>query len=81
MGQYYLHTNGSLIYKPHGGVEHDSPFVKRVWEINDMNTPQGYTTFLKEAWANGANRDEIERMINHNVLDQYIPDCREQIYG
>ena len=38
-GFYYLHTNGSLIFKPASVVEHDShyfdsPFVEKVWWLD-----------------------------------------------
>lgn len=81
MGQFYLHTNGSLIYKPHGGVEYDSPFVKRVWEDDYFETPQAFTKFLTEAVRAGANKDEVDRLILNNNLTSWVPGCREKIYG
>ena len=37
LGQYYLHKNGSMIYKPMGDVDVESTFVKMVWKAkNDI---------------------------------------------
>ncbi len=43
--EYYLHENGSLIYKPHGGVEVNSPFVKCIWSVAVISTTPEY--FIK----------------------------------
>lgn len=59
-GQVYLHTNGDLIYKPHGGVEFDSPFVKKVWPCDTKNRANAWTIVL-EALALGC---QIERARN-----------------
>ena len=79
-GQYYLHTNGELIYKPVGGIEHNSLFVRRVWEAEDISrTPSDFLAFLMDAHDLGAKRSEIERLAKHNRLNQFIPDWRQKI--
>ncbi|UPR37600.1 hypothetical protein H9K57_08295 [Vibrio parahaemolyticus] len=52
--QYYLHTNGRIIFKPHGGVDATSDFVVEVWNGSDIGkSPVDFTYFFKrslEAW-------------------------------
>lgn len=81
-GECYLHENGSLIYKPHGGVEANSPFVKRVWVAAYIGrTPQEFVDWLKEALNAGAKRSEVERCANSNDLSKYIADWEKQVFG
>ncbi len=54
---YYLHTNGDLIHKRFR-PEDDSPFVRRVWEI-DRNRTTAWRILL-EAAALGANVDRLK---------------------
>ena len=72
-GEYYLHENGSLIYKPHGGVDCTSALVKRVWAANIIGrTPNDFVEWLKEAFESGAKREDVERIANHNNLQRYV---------
>ncbi|MCO7020932.1 hypothetical protein [Vibrio paracholerae] len=81
-GEYYLHENGSLIYKPHGGVEANSTFVKRVWDATLIGrTPQEFVGWLKEAFNAGAKRTEIERCANANNLSQYVSDWEKKVFN
>lgn len=81
MGEYYLHTNGSLIYKPAGGVELDSPFVVKVWRAESIGaTPQDFVEFLAEAVERGANHGRVVELANHNHLDQYVADWRDRVF-
>jgi len=79
-GEYYLHENGSLIYKPHGGVQRDSNFVKRVWNYEEIApSPQHLLNFLTEAKKLGALNADIYRIANHNNLSKYIPDWENKL--
>lgn len=62
-GYYYLHTNGDLIYKPHGEVcdLRDSDFVRAFWPIDTGNRASGWT-LLVEALSLGANKDRINEL-------------------
>lgn len=80
-GEYYLHENGSLIYKPHGGVDQSSTFVKRVWDARSIGTSQYvFVSFLKEAYKAGANKEDIQRMADKNSLSLYAPGWEEKVY-
>jgi hypothetical protein len=80
-GEYYLHENGSLIYKPHGGVQLNSSFVKRVWDARIIGrTPHEFVEWLKEAFNAGAKRSEVERCANHNSLSQYVSDWEQKVF-
>lgn len=81
-GEYYLHENGKLIYKPHGGVQQDSTFVKKVWAANNIGqTPEDFTHWLKECAKLGAKTSEIERLASHNNLSHYVPTWRDKVFG
>ncbi|HDI3147856.1 TPA: hypothetical protein PMB01_001679 [Vibrio cholerae] len=81
-GEYYLHENGSLIYKPHGGVQENSHFVKRIWDARYIGrTPQEFVEWLKEAFRAGARRSEVERCANSNNLSQYVCDWEKQVFN
>ncbi|WP_441258046.1 hypothetical protein ACS18Q_17000 [Vibrio sp. Vf1514] len=81
-GEYYLHENGSLIYKPHGGVQANSSFVKRVWDATLIGrTPHEFVGWLKEAFNAGAKRTEIERCANANNLSQYVSDWEKKVFN
>lgn len=80
-GEYYLHTNGSLIYKPYGDVESGSPCVVRIWSAASIGqTPQTFIRFLRGALVCGASKSEVERLAKHNKLDTFAPQWREQVY-
>ncbi|EOD9553493.1 hypothetical protein ACJ7RV_002617 [Vibrio parahaemolyticus] len=79
--QYYLHTNGRIIFKPNGGVDTTSDFVVEVWNGGDVgNSPVDFTHFLKEAWKLGADQSEIYRLAEHNDLDSFMSDWRDIIF-
>lgn len=81
-GVYYLHENGSLICKQHVEIEDlaDSTFVKHWWYIRDLaKSPKDFLEFLKEAKAYGANESDIKRLVEHNNLVEFIPDCYHQL--
>lgn len=82
LGEYYLHENGSLIYKPHGGVDQLSTFVRRVWSADLIGqTPDTFIEFLAQAWAAGALKTEIYRIANHNQLSAYRPHWEHEVFG
>lgn len=73
-GQYYLHANGDLIYKPGGGVDTSSTFVKHLWYVREISgSPQDFLSFLQTASNRGAKKTEIIRLAAHNDLNKYIP--------
>ena len=79
--QYYLHTNGTLIYKPLGGVDASSDFVVKVWRLSDVApTPETFVDFLREAFVLGAYANEISRLADHNQLDDFYPDWKKQVF-
>jgi hypothetical protein len=81
LGEYYLHENGSLIYKPHGDVDTTSTFVKRVWAVSSFcESPQAFIQWLEDARQSGTNKEDIERVAIANSLDEFIPDWREQVF-
>lgn len=77
VGQYYLHQNGTLIYKAAGGVDGTSCFVKQLWQVKDISkTPQMFADFLNEAKERGAKESEIVRLAKYNNLAAYINNWR-----
>ena len=71
---YYLHTNGSLIYKPAIAVESDpdyfvSDFCKKVWRLNTENKRDA-VAMLVEAKMLNANEKRIKELEEKwNVTD------------
>lgn len=81
-GEYYLHQNGSLIYKPHAGVDCSSSFVKRVWDARYIGrTPGEFVEWLKEAFLAGAKKQDVMRVANHNQLSNYVPDWESLVFS
>lgn len=81
-GFYYLHENGSLLYKPHANHEDmNSTFVKHYWTANEFggDRPQAFLGNLKQAKRLGANWEDIMRLVNHNKLTNYLPNCVEEL--
>lgn len=77
-GEYYLHENGELIYKPHGGVERDSDFVIRVWSVPEItSSPRSFCHWLRKAFLLGAKKSRVIELGEKNKLDKYIPDWKE----
>ena len=78
---YYLHTNGDLIGKSPFGVEcdpnyFDSPFVKKVWEIDLENRLDAWN-FILEALSLGAGEDKVKELVEK--WDMTKEDCLEYI--
>lgn len=81
-GEYYLHENGSLIYKPCGGIDCTSTFVKRVWSVNEFKqTPHTFIEWLKEAHKAGAHKEDVLRVANHNQLHNYEPNWEDLVFS
>lgn len=81
-GEYYLHENGKLIYKPNGGVDFMSAFVKGLWPVSIIGkSPHTFTTFLYQARQKGAKREEINRLAEHNKLSDFVPDWEHRVFG
>lgn len=81
-GEYYLHANGALIFKPHGGVDTTSAFVRRSWPLVHISpTPDHFVRFLAEAHQAGALAAEIDRLAKHNNLDEHRPGWRQIVFG
>lgn len=73
--EYYLHENGSVIYKPHGDVDANSPFVKKVWNANFLSDgPLTYLKWLKELYDLGANTEDLKRLWNAQHMDKWVPE-------
>ncbi|GLT13865.1 hypothetical protein [Vibrio algivorus] len=80
-GEYYLHENGSLIYKPSGGIDCTSTFVKRVWSVSEFKqTPHTFVEWLKEAHIAGANKEDVIRVANHNHLSNYVSNWESLVF-
>lgn len=78
--EYYLHTNGMVIYKPHGDVESSSPFVRAVWNANVIGgTPETYLEWLKELKKLGARKSEIIRLVKKQRLTDFIPNAWSEL--
>jgi len=79
--QYYLHENGNLIYKPNGGVQADSAFVRKVWQVSHISqTPHDFVSFLCVARGLGANKDDIFRLANKNNLSDFVSDWERKVF-
>jgi len=73
--QYYLHENGDVIYKPHGGVDSSSDFVVRVWNVNVIGKkPEIFADWLFELYSLDANHERIVQLAEHNKLFDFIPE-------
>ena len=65
-GYYYLHTNGSLIWKRYFDGEQvadfrESPFVRHFWSV-DISDREKAWTVLVEALAIGADKENVTRL-------------------
>ncbi len=79
--QYYLHTNGEMIYKPHGGVDYTSDFVKHVWEESEFApTPFAYVKMMTQAYQLGANPERLHEMAERTQLRNYIEKWEEVVF-
>lgn len=80
--EYYLHTNGDVIYKPHGGVDASSDFVKKCWNVSIIGkSPNAFFSWLSELKYLGADEIRVRELANKNKLDKYIPYWEEIIFG
>ena len=71
--QYYLHTNGSVIYNPHGGVDVSSDFVVRAWNANTIGrTPKEFLLWLMEIADLGAAHERIRELWDKNELTEFV---------
>lgn len=61
MGEYYLHVDGSLIYKAAGGVDPTSDFVRKVWPMDISDRMQAWVICV-EALAMGARETRIREL-------------------
>ena len=83
MGVYYLHENGSLIWKNSSVFNNttmseyfNSPFVKKYWVFPDeppgngdeKSTKHFILNFLTEAYKYGAKLSEVNRIADANLL-------------
>lgn len=59
-GYYYLHTNGSLIWKKFE-PEPDSPFVKKIWPLDTSDRLQAWNILI-EAAVLGADMGRISEL-------------------
>lgn len=79
--QYYLHSNGSVIYKPHGGVDGSSDFVKKVWNANTIGeSPGTFLKWLMELADLGANTARIEELWHSNKLTDHVGEDVAKIF-
>jgi hypothetical protein len=79
--EYYLHENGSVIYKPHGGVDSDSCLVKKVWNANFLTQgPHVYLDWLKELHALGANTKDLTRLWTAQDMDKWVPEEQAAVF-
>ena len=76
-GWYYLHTNGSLIYKRELGDQaadiRESDFATTMWAV-DLTDREGAWSILVEALSLGANKERIEELADKwacNDVDAY----------
>jgi hypothetical protein len=80
-GEYYLHENGRMIYKPGGDVDVMSPFVKGLWTVAAIGeSPESFAVFLRQAHQKGAKGEEIHRLAEHNRLADFVPDWESRVF-
>ena len=77
--QYYLHTNGDLIFKPHGGVDVESDFVVQAWNANVIGeSPGKFAMWLLDCYRMGAKQTEIKRLADHFEILTFIPKLKPE---
>ncbi len=83
-GWYYLHTNGSLIYKRElGGTAADireSNFAKAMWPF-DPGDREGAWRIVVEALAAGADRERVFELAGHWKCDDADADVHAEHIG
>ncbi len=77
-GWYYLHTNGSLIYKRETGTTaadiRESDFARALWPLNPRDR-EGAWRIVIEGRALGGSRDRIDKL-----AEQWGCDDRDAVY-
>ena len=80
MGEYYLHVNGWLVYKPLGGVDATIPSVVRVWQACVIRqSPETFLDWLAEVSLLGALDSEVWRLFHQHQLEHSVPGSTEFI--
>lgn len=80
--EYYLHTNGSVIHKPHGGVDRNSDFVRKVWTALQIGkTPQCYCNWLVELIELGVSVKRVTELAKAQDLDRYVPNWQAIVFN
>lgn len=75
-GEYYLHTNGSLIHKAFPIDDPDSTFIVKIWKDAEIGkSPTSFLEFLQEAKTLGAKQEDIRRLHDHNKLSTFLPEA------
>lgn len=77
-GYYYLHTNGSIIYKRFNPSADDSDFVRRVWPIDGSSRECAWKIVL-ESLALGASLERVKELAGHwgcDIRDLVNAMCR-----
>ena len=81
-GEYYLHENRDVIYKPHGIDDPDSPFVVRIWQVAAIGkTAQDYTEWLLALHVLGANEKRIRELAALNHLHEFVENWEYIVFG
>ena len=81
-GEYYLHENRDVIYKPHGIDDPDSPFVVRIWQVAAIGkTPLDYTLWLLELNFLGVNEKRIRELAALNHLHEFVQNWDYIVFG
>lgn len=76
--QYYLHENGEIIYKPHGGVQKDSTSVKQIWQAKTIGvSPESYLNWLYELIMMDVDLKIVIELALQQPLEQYIPNYKD----
>lgn len=81
---YYLHTNGSLIYRRGFDMRDmvDSDFVVEFWETKDLEeSADVFSIFLAQARQLGAKDQEIESLAHKMSLETFLPSWRDIVFG
>ena len=79
--EYYLHTNGDVIYKALGGVDETSDFVVQKWNCYEIGeTPQTYCQWLLNLNVLGVDKERIVELAEFNELDEFIHDWKHIVF-
>lgn len=79
-GEYYLHTNGNLIFKPNGGVDSDSDSVRAKWLLSEITIgPRSFLEWLHEVYTLGAKVKEIRRVAQASGLPELYRNWEDEV--